>query len=62
MSKDVAEVAKIAIQVGGATGVTMMVVGGSTAALSAATLIAATGGAAALVIVGVGVYKYLDKQ
>ena len=62
MSKELVEAGKVAVQVGGATGATLMVVGGSAAAVSAATLIAATGGAAAVVLVGYGVYKWLAAE
>ena len=62
MAREIQKAGKLAVQVGGASGVAMAIAGGSTAAASAATVIAATGGAAAVVLAGVGVYKLLSES
>jgi hypothetical protein len=58
MSK-VTQAGRFVVQVGGASGATLMAIGASGAAISAATIIAATAGGAAVVLIGWGVYKAL---
>ena len=52
---------KLLVQAGSA-GVAIAIAGVSTGAVSAAAVIAATGGAAAVVLVGVGIYKWLKPK